>query len=117
MSINDNNPRPPDDDSFFKGDSWFSGKIVLLLASLTPSCQTVIHLLSEEMDRPLPWLTRVRLRIHFLFCCYCERYNNQLHFLRKVLRHSDLADALGSGPALSLEAKLKLKRHLHGLMH
>ena len=37
-----------------------------------------------RMDRELPLFTRVKLRIHYLMCSFCERYEKQLKYMREV---------------------------------
>lgn len=79
------NPRPPDDTSVFQEHrNWFQLRIVLLITAITPRCPEVIRLLSLGMEQPLPWWTRVRLRIHNLMCSFCERYAQQLRALRRM---------------------------------
>jgi hypothetical protein len=112
MPAENPNPRTPDDDSLFQGGNWFSRRMEALITNLTPKCTEMTHLLSEEMDHPLPWLTRVRMRVHFLMCCYCRRYKENLHYLRKVLRsRSGFVDD-SPGEALPPEAKERLKQAL-----
>ena len=38
------------------------------------------------MDRELPFTTRIKLRIHYLMCSFCERYEKQLNYMREVAR-------------------------------
>lgn len=79
------NPRPPDDTSVFQEHrSWFQRLVVRLIVRLTPRCPDVVRLLSAGMDEPLPLLTRLRLRTHFLMCSFCERYAKQLTYMREV---------------------------------
>ena len=82
---------------------------------ITPSCQDMTRLLSEAMDRPLPPGIRIRMRLHFLICKWCERYKNQLVFLRQALRRKpdEMEDeATGPSTSLSAEAKDRLKHIL-----
>jgi hypothetical protein len=108
------NPRTLDDDSLFQGKTWLSQKAIDFINLWTPRCHEVTHLVSEGMDRPLPWLTRLRLRSHFLTCCYCRRYENNLRFLRSVIRSAPWERDDASAPQLPPEAKERLKRALHG---
>jgi hypothetical protein len=79
------NPRPPDDTSVFQEHrNWLQLRIVLLIIRLTPRCPEVVRLLSLGMERPLPWWTRLRVRIHYLMCSFCERYAKQLKYMREV---------------------------------
>jgi hypothetical protein len=38
------------------------------------------------MDRPRPLSTRIKLRIHYLMCSFCERYEKQLKQMREAVR-------------------------------
>ncbi len=53
-----------------------------LVARVIPPCREVTRLLSQGMDRPLPWHVRVRLRLHFAGCVWCRRYAEQLRRIR-----------------------------------
>ena len=91
------------------------GPVVGWLIRITPSCQEMTRLLSEAMDRPLPLGIRTKMRLHFLICKWCDRYKNQLLFLRHALRRNpdQLEDeAAASSTALSPEAKDRVKRVL-----
>jgi hypothetical protein len=87
--------------------------IVGWLIRITPPCQDMTRLLSEAMDRPLPLGIRIKMRLHFLICKWCERYKNQLLFLRQALRRKpDEFEGEVAAPSASLspEAKDRLKR-------
>jgi hypothetical protein len=85
---------------------------VLLICRFTPTCPEVIRILSIGMDKKLPLLTRVKLRIHFLMCSFCQRYMKQLSYMRHVAREfpekiGDVSDA-----TLPSEVKQRLKASL-----
>ena len=91
------------------------GAVTGWLIRITPSCQDMTRLLSESMDRPLPPGIRIKMRLHFLICKWCERYKNQLVFLRQALRRKPdevEGEAAASSTALSPEAKDRLKQIL-----
>ena len=73
------------------------------------------RLLSDAMDRKLPFLIRARMRLHLLTCVLCERYKKQLHLIREALRNDD-AKLSEEGDAhrscLSPEAKERIQRAL-----
>lgn len=73
--------------------------------SFLPSCREVSRLLSEALDsgRPLG----LHARIHLSICSVCRRVLAQF----ALLRHG-AAKAPESGPALSPEAKARLRRAL-----
>nr|MBI3613798.1 zf-HC2 domain-containing protein [Nitrospirota bacterium] len=88
------------------------GPLVEWLIRLTPTCHEVIRLISEDMDRPAPFGTRLKVRAHFLICKWCERYGKQLLFMRHAIRrHPDRlagADPPADGPTLSPEARARI---------
>src|SRR6266540_1733532 len=107
------NPRPPDDTSVVQEHrNWFQLQIVLLICRFTPTCPDVIRILSLGMDKPLPLSTRIKLRIHYLMCSFCERYAKQLNYMREFTsafpEHVDEA----SSAKLSGDAKSRLKEKL-----
>ena len=64
------------------------------------------------MDNKLSLLTRMKLRIHFLMCSFCERYTKQLKYMRDVAHEfpekiGDVSDA-----TLPSEVKQRLKDSL-----
>lgn len=48
------------------------------------NCKKVTYLVSESLDRKLPLPQRMGVRIHFMMCKFCSRYQEQLLFLRKT---------------------------------
>ena len=83
------------------------------LINITPPCREVVRLVSEDMDHPLPLGTRIRVRLHFLICKWCERYKQQLLFIRNAVRQQPdkLTDQAPSS-WLSPEARERLKQAL-----
>ena len=107
------NPRPPDDDSVFQEHrSWLQLQLVLLICRFTPTCPEVTRILSLGMDKELPLTTRIKLRIHYLMCSFCERYAKQLKYIRQVSR--EFPDKIGkvSDASLSADAKEQIKAAL-----
>lgn len=78
------NPRTNEDNSPIQGRYWFTAWFEQWIAASTPSCTRVIRLISDSLDRPPDWRTRVTLRTHYLVCCYCRRYERQMHRLRRL---------------------------------
>jgi hypothetical protein len=107
------NPRPPDDTSIFQEHrNWFQLQIVLLICRFTPTCPEVVRILSLGMDKELSLLTRIKLRIHYLMCSFCEHYAKQLKYMREVAR--EFPEKIGevSDATLPAEAKQRLKEAL-----
>lgn len=85
------------------------------LSRLLPTCRDMSRLLSDAMDRDLPFHMRARMRLHLLTCVLCERYKDQLHLIREALRKDDAGmEDKGSAkkPCLSAEAKERIQRAL-----
>jgi hypothetical protein len=113
MPTENRNPRAPDDDSLFQGKTWLSRKMIAFINSWTPRCREVTHLISEGMDHPLPLLTCIKMRAHILACCYCERYERNLRFLRRVIHSSPWEKHEDETAQLPPEIKQRLKQALH----
>jgi hypothetical protein len=57
------------------------------------SCKEVTRLVSQGLDRRLPFGRRVALRVHLAVCDGCTNFSKQMAFLRKALQQ------LGSRPS------------------
>lgn len=57
-------------------------------------------------------MMRVKLRIHYLMCSFCERYMKQLKYVRQVSR--EFPDKIGevSKASLSADSKERMKAAL-----
>jgi hypothetical protein len=107
------NPRPPDDDSLFQEHrSWLQLQIVLLICRFTPTCPEVVRILSLGMDKQLSLMMRMKLRIHYLMCSFCERYMKQLKYIRQVSREFPEKIDEVSDASLSADAKEQIKAAL-----
>src|SRR5437763_17171266 len=107
------NPRPADDTSTFQEHrSWLQLQIVLLICRFTPTCPEVARILSLGMDKEMSLMMRMKLRIHYLMCSFCQRYMKLLKYIRDVSREfpdkiSEVSDA-----TLPAETKQRLKEAL-----
>ena len=92
--------------------NWFQLQIVLLICRFTPTCPEVVRILSLGMDKQLSLMMRMKLRIHYLMCSFCERYMKQLKYIRQVSR--EFPEKIGevSDAKLPAEAKQRLKEAL-----
>src|SRR6266700_4618169 len=107
------NPRPADDTSTFQEHrSWLQLQIVLFICRFTPTCPEVVRILSLGMDKQLSLTMRMKLRVHYLMCSFCERYMKQLKYIRQVSR--EFPEKIGevSDAKLPAEAKQRLKAAL-----
>lgn len=81
-----------------------------------PVCQTIVETISQSMERKLTLRESIDLKLHLWICAWCQWYMEHLHTIRDVARAkaSDAPDPT-SGPALSSEARDRIKRRLTDL--
>ena len=77
------------------------------------SCKEVSEIVSESMDRALPFHQRALMRMHLLICKYCSRCREQLETIRAASRYEELhGKELDDSQALSKAGKERLKEFL-----
>jgi hypothetical protein len=61
------------------------------------------------MDKELSLMMRIKLRVHYLMCSFCERYMKQLKYMRQVSR--EFPEKIGeiSDAKLPAEVKTRMK--------
>ena len=80
------NPSPIGNPSVLARRNWWQTKLVIFIGKHTPKCKEMVRILSQSMDEPMPLSMRIKKRIHYLICCWCQRYEEQLHYLRRTAR-------------------------------
>jgi hypothetical protein len=106
------NPSPIGNPSVLARRSWWQTRLVIFIGKHTPKCNEMVRILSQSMDKPLPLNMRIKKRIHYLICCWCQRYEEQLHYLRTTARSfPDHADESSNAP-LPDNAKARWKQAL-----
>lgn len=68
-----------------------------MMKALKMDCENVYPLISESRDHTLPFLSRMRLKMHLALCGLCQIYQKQLETLCKIAR------SLGKDEAKALE--------------
>ncbi len=77
------------------------------------NCKEVSEMVSESMDRALPFYQRVLIRMHLLMCKYCTRVREQFKVIRAASRYEELhGKELDSSRSLSNDGKERLKEFL-----
>ena len=77
------------------------------------SCKEVMQLASEQLDRKLPFWTRVSLRMHVILCRGCSRYRRQITALdRVVVDHYRSDEAAETSERLPDHALRRIKSSL-----
>ena len=91
--------------------NWWQTMLVKFIAKHTPKCREMVRILSRSMDEPMPLISRIKKRLHFLICCWCQRYEAQLHYLHESSRRfPEYADE--AGVPLPANAKARIKQKL-----
>lgn len=92
--------------------NWLTTRIVSFLAQVTPKCHDMTRLISQEQDRPMPWLTRVKMRMHYWICVWCLRYRDQLKFVRRALLICPGEPVIHEVAVLPSEVKERLRQRI-----
>jgi hypothetical protein len=105
-------PSPEGNPSVLARRNRFQTALVKFIGKRTPKCREVVRILSQAMDSKLPLSMRIKLRLHYLICAWCKRYEKHLHELRKFASSvPDHTDAF-SEDTLSPTAKERMKEAL-----
>jgi hypothetical protein len=83
-SVDKSSSSPAVNPSLLTGRNWFEGLLIGFIDNHTPKCREIIKLLSQSMEVKLPITTQIKLRLHYLICAWCQRYEEQLRTLRKI---------------------------------
>lgn len=77
------------------------------------NCKEASEMISESMDRALPFYQRVLIRMHLLMCKYCTRCVAQFETIRAAMRYEELhGKELDDSRSLSKDGKERLKEFL-----
>lgn len=74
-------------------------------------CKDIAKLLSDSLEKELPWRQRVEIRLHLMICYVCRRYWKQLRFLHKCITNY-YDKKLGEDCVLSQESKKKMQEKM-----
>jgi hypothetical protein len=87
---------------------------ILWLARRLPDCKRMTRTLGESLDRKITWREQIVMKLHLFTCEACERYLEQVAFLKKAAHvHSEAADISEfSSATLTSESKERMKAFL-----
>jgi hypothetical protein len=78
-----------------------------------PTCQETVVTISQSMERSLSLRERIALKLHLWVCTWCQWYLEHLQLIREAARAKAAEiPALNTSPALSPEARERIKRKL-----
>ena len=75
-------------------------------------CREISKLVSESMERPLPFRRRLKLRVHLMLCRLCAGFARQTRLLRRAAQEYPerlLGDTTTPKATLSHEACERIK--------
>lgn len=78
----------------------------------TPNCAQMSQLTSRSCEQALPLKTRLRMRLHYVICVWCKRYQKQVEFLHAAAPQLDDEARLPAARGLSAEARERLLQRL-----
>ena len=93
------------------------GIIIDWLARRLPDCKRMTRRLGESLDRQPRWSDSVMMKLHLLTCEACERYLEQITFLKKAVHaHCESPPECSDDKStrLSAESKDRLREILRG---
>ena len=74
-------------------------------------------MISESLDRKLPFYQRMGIRMHLLMCKLCSRYRRQLFFLRETIRlQASSSEDIESAIVLPPGARERIKRSIRNAL-
>jgi len=86
---------------------------VTFIVRMTPRCADMTRLISQSLDVRLPWMTRLRMRLHYGICVWCMRYQQQVRFIHDHAHEFEERLAADSkAPALTSEARGRMRQAL-----
>jgi hypothetical protein len=77
-----------------------------------PTCQQTVETISQSMERPLSLDERLKLKLNFWICAWCQWYIEHLQIIRETVRAKadELPEYAPGG--LSDEARERIRRNL-----
>ncbi|HXG65755.1 MAG TPA: zf-HC2 domain-containing protein [Blastocatellia bacterium] len=88
---------------------------IFWLARRLPTCKELAPWMSESLERELSLRRRIVLKLHLWICAWCERYYQQIRWLRDAARYHAGGveeERSASQPGLSPEARERIRRAL-----
>lgn len=78
-------------------------------------CREISLLVSESMERRLPWRTRMQVWMHLALCRLCAGFARQVRLLHRALHdHPERLADTERDAALSSQARERIKASLRG---
>jgi len=78
------------------------------------TCKEAGYLVSQSLDRELPFFEKVKLRVHLAMCKTCSRYRDELISINAIVKKAspDLSSSIGPDIELPEASKNKIKEYI-----
>lgn len=76
------------------------------------SCKEITKLVSQSLDGPLPWRTRLAVWMHLKMCKLCSAFRRDQNALRRRLIEAEQQPTMAANVRLSAEAKQRLQKQI-----
>ena len=91
----------------------FQKGMMFMESILKMTCKDVYPYISEELDREIAFIPRMKVKFHLALCKVCSYYQRQLVTIKMFSEKLGFAQSeLKEGPELSDEKKQKIKESL-----
>jgi hypothetical protein len=91
-------------------------KLLTFVWNRIPSCREMGRLASLSLEKPLPLVMRIKIKIHFWICVWCKRYAQQIEFLNRQFMLGGEKKVTFSRHTLSDAARSKMRSQIHSCM-
>jgi len=98
-------------DGIFQKLKWL---LILWLARRLPDCKRMTPMFGESLDRETTWREKLVMKLHLFTCEACERYLEQIAFLKEAAHaHGEVCENAELHVAeLTAETKERMKAFL-----
>ena len=78
------------------------------------TCKDLAWLSSQELDTNLPFMTRLKMKMHITMCKTCYFYRDQLKMIHALIRKiaPDFDSIADESVSLSNESKERIKKYI-----
>jgi hypothetical protein len=80
------NPSPIGNPSVLARRNWLQTKLVIFIGKHTPKCRDMVRILSQSDGRAVAVEHANQETDSLPICCWCQRYEEHLYYLRKMAR-------------------------------
>ncbi len=89
--------------------------VMVMMAQVTPSCNSITQKISESMDYEISIYNRLMIKIHLMGCVLCTRFRDQLLVLHDLIDGYEQQKIEKDPAELKPEARIRIKQSLKDL--